>query len=303
MKVTQNTKISAILKENPAAIDVIADINPNFKKLQNPILRRSLATRVSVRDAAKIGKVPVDTFLKALEDFGFSVDYATENSRSEEVSVMPPDFSNKEIVTLDVRPIINEGKDPFGYINKVAKNIKPSQILLIINDFEPIPLIDYLIGKNFIHWMKQDEEGNYLSYFKLNCKKANFWQRLFGKEDVPCRFHTVVSKKSDKQKKKGKQHQKIEFPEQREGDFDKIKSKYQGKMKEIDVRDLEMPMPMQTILENVEQLPEGEALFVHHKRIPQFLLPELEKRNFSYVSKEINPDYTYLIVYKKTDKN
>ena len=71
---------------------------------------------------------------------------------------------------------------------------------------------------------------------------------------MPCRFHTVAPKKSDKQKKKGKQHQKIEFPEQKEGDFDKIKSKYQGKMKEIDVRDLEMPMPMQTILENVEQV-------------------------------------------------
>jgi len=69
-------------------------------------------------------------------------------------------------------------------------------------------------------------------------------------------------------------------------------------MPEVDVRDLEMPMPMQTILEKIEQLPEGYALFVHHKRIPQFLLPELKKRNFSYVAREIDPDYTQLIVYK-----
>ncbi len=301
MKVTPNTKISKILKEKPEAIDVIAGINPNFKKLQNPILRRSLATRVSVKDAAKIGKVPVTTFLKALEDFGFSVDYKDTDTTIEEVAIMPPDFSNKEIVTLDVRPIINEGKDPFGHINKVAKSIKPEQILLIINDFEPIPLIDYLIGKNFIHWMKQDEDGNYLTYFKLNCKKANFWQRLFGKKDIPCRFHTV-EKKNKINEKKQTSHRKVEIPKQSEGDFEKIKKQFQGRLKEIDVRDLEMPMPMQTILENIEQLDNGQALFVHHKRIPQFLLPELKKRNFRYVSKEINPDYTYLIVYKNKDK-
>ncbi len=295
MKINATTKISKILKENPQAIDVIAGINHNFRKLQNPILRRSLATRVSVADAAKIGKVPVEDFLKALEKIGFEVDYHIPDTDKKNIYIMPPDFSNREIVKLDVRPIIAQGKDPFGYINKAAKNLKPEQILLIINDFEPIPLIDYLISKNFVHWMKQDDEGNYLTYFKLNCKKPGFWQRLFGKKEVPCRFHSL-----DKEVSSSKQNEKapVSVPHQKEGDFEKIEKQYDGKMKQIDVRDLEMPMPMQRILESIEQLPEGYALFVHHKRIPQFLLPELKKRNYSYVAKEIEPDYTYLIVYK-----
>ncbi len=297
MKVDQHTKISKILKENPAAIDVIADINANFKKLQNPILRRSLATRVSVKDAARIGKVDVNEFLKALQKLGFEVEFVNHSEEKEDaLAILPPDFSNKEIITLDVRPIIHEGKDPFGHINKVAKSIDSNHILLIINDFEPIPLIDFLVSKNFIHWMKQDEDGNYLTYFKLNCKKAGFWQRLFGKKDMPCRYHSLEKEeKGNVNKGKGK---KAVIPEQQEGDFEKMQEKYKGKMQEIDVRDLEMPMPMQSILERIEQLIDGEALFVHHKRIPQFLLPELKKRGFSYVSKEINPDYTYLIVYK-----
>ncbi len=294
MKVTANTKISKILNAQPEAIDIISGINKNFRKLQNPILRRSLATRVSVKDAAKIGKISVTDFLKELEKAGFEVDYSVNEQAEKDIYIMPPDFSNREIVTLDVRPIITEGKDPFGYINKAAKSIKPEQILLIINDFEPIPLIDYLIGKNFVHWMKQDDEGNYLTYFKLNCKKNGFWKRLFGKKDVPCRFHSV----DKKPKRKRERSQNIEIPVQNEGDFERIKAQYKEKMKEVDVRDLEMPMPMQTILENVENLPEGYALFVHHKRIPQFLLPELKKRDYSYVAQKIEPDYTYLIVYK-----
>ncbi len=299
MKLTKDTKISKILKAKPEAIDVIAGINPNFKKLQNPILRRSLATRVSVSDAARIGKVPVNDFLKALEKIGFAVEYVPDDYKDDKkLAIMPPDFSDKEVVTLDVRPIINDGKDPFGYINKVAKTIKPHQILLIINDFEPIPLIEYLIGKNFVHWMTQDDAGNYLSYFKLNCKKPGLLQRLFGKKNVPCRFHDVSSNKS---KTESKDTNTTRETLQSSPEFDKIKKQYEGRFKEIDVRHLDMPMPMQTILENLESLKDRHALLVHHKRIPQFLIPELRKRGYTYVTKEINPDYTYLIIYKNAE--
>ncbi len=293
MKINADTKISKILNADPKAIEIIMSINPKFEKLNNPILRRSLATRVSVKDAARIGRIPVNNFLKTLEENGFEVEYSKEKENKEDTkNILPPDFSNREIVTLDVRPIMEEGKDPFAYINKAAKKIKPEQILLIINDFEPIPLIDFLISKNFIHWMKQDEEGNYHTYFKLNCKKPNFIQRIFGKS-VPCKYHSI-----DKEEKKSIKKEKDNAPEVDTKNFDQIREKFKGKMKEIDVRDLEMPLPMKTVLENIENLGKDEALFVHHKRIPQFLLPELEKRNFKITAKEVDPDYTYLIIYK-----
>ncbi len=293
MKINAHTKISKILKANPKAIEIISGINPKFEKLNNPILRRSLATRVSVKDAAKIGKIEVNDFLKSLEEHGFDVEFYTplEEEKKPKQNLLPPDFENKEIITLDVRPIIAEGKDPFAYINKEAKAIKPNQILLIINDFEPIPLIDFLVNKNFIHWQKQDDEGNFLTYFKLNCKKPSLIQRLLGKK-IPCKYHTIEDKASQPKKTEKKQ------PIINTKDFDKIQNLFKGKTKEIDVRDLEMPLPMKTILESLENLEAGEALFVHHKRIPQFLLPELEKRNFKITAKEISPDYTHLIIYK-----
>ena len=295
MRINQDTKISKILNEKPEAISVISAINTNFEKLQNPILRRSLATRVSVKDAAKIGRVDVNVFLKTLEEIGFSVEYSsTNNTNKNDKNATPPGFINKEIVELDIRPILAEGKDPFGYINKVAKSIKPEQILLIINDFEPIRLVEYLITKNFVHWMTQDNEGNYLTYFKLKCKKTGFFQRLFGKK-VPCQFHSVAKNENKTQKT---ETQKIETIENSPEEFEVIQKKYKNNWLEIDVRDLEMPMPMQNILIGIEKLEKNQALFVHHKRIPQFLLPELKKRNFSYVSKTVNADYTYLIVFK-----
>ena len=59
-----------------------------------------------------------------------------------------------------------------------------------------------------------------------------------------------------------------------------------------------MPLPMHTILEALETLPADKALFVYHKRIPVFLLPELEERKFSYRIKEISNAEVHLVIYK-----
>ena len=60
-----------------------------------------------------------------------------------------------------------------------------------------------------------------------------------------------------------------------------------------------MPEPMVTILNELERLPEDYCLFVNHKRIPQYLLPELEKRNFTFTALEINENDVKLLIYKK----
>jgi len=80
--------------------------------------------------------------------------------------------------------------------------------------------------------------------------------------------------------------------------FEQAEQKFAGKMKEIDVRDLEMPMPMVTILEEIEGVAEGHALYVHHKKLPQYLIPELEDRGYKWVSDEIDESNVKLIIFK-----
>jgi hypothetical protein len=55
---------------------------------------------------------------------------------------------------------------------------------------------------------------------------------------------------------------------------------------------------MHTILEALETLPLGKALFVYHKRIPVFLLPELEQQGFNYRIQEISDAEVHLLIYK-----
>jgi uncharacterized protein (DUF2249 family) len=74
-------------------------------------------------------------------------------------------------------------------------------------------------------------------------------------------------------------------------------------IQKVDVRHLEMPQPMHTILEALDHLSSGTALYVYHKRIPVFLLPELVQRGFDYRIKEIKDGEVHLLIFENHGRN
>ena len=77
MIINSDTKIAAILKQNPAALDAIISITPKFEKLRNPLLRKLMAGRTSIGMASKISGCSVIDFFKKLEAVGVRVSYTT----------------------------------------------------------------------------------------------------------------------------------------------------------------------------------------------------------------------------------
>ncbi|MDP3352662.1 MAG: hypothetical protein Q8S44_02860 [Flavobacteriaceae bacterium] len=65
--------------------------------------------------------------------------------------------------------------------------------------------------------------------------------------------------------------------------------------KEIDVREMEMPLPMITIVNELESISEINALLVNHHRIPQILLNDLEDRNLKIFITQIQENYFQLL--------
>lgn len=53
--------------------------------------------------------------------------------------------------TLDVRPVLAEGGEPFVEILETAERIATGQSLVLIAPFEPAPLYDVLAGRGFSH--------------------------------------------------------------------------------------------------------------------------------------------------------
>ena len=70
MKFTLDTKISEAIKERPDLKEILPVFHPAFKKLQNPILSRTLTHLVTVKDAAKIAGVDAGAMLEVMNTPG-----------------------------------------------------------------------------------------------------------------------------------------------------------------------------------------------------------------------------------------
>lgn len=270
MKISKDTKISQLIKQNPDSIEVIAGINKHFNKLKNPVLRKLLAPRVSIAEAAKIGGSTIEVFFDKLKEIGFEVDGTINNDIVEQAETPSTDILNidkEKLINLDVRPTIQAGNDPLKSIIEATKKLPEDGVLLIINSFEPIPLINNLREKGFDSVTQRPEEGVVHTYFFKSKDSSNV--------DV------------------------AEVEETELNEFELTVSEFGENIKTIDVRDMEMPEPMVTILQEIENLPERHALYVHHKRVPQFLLPELEKRDFSILNLEEAENNVKLLIFKK----
>ena len=271
MFINEKTKISAIIKHNPKAIDVIASINKHFNKLRNPILRKVLAPRVCIADAARIGKTKPEVFFEKLQPLGFI--YKEINAKNETMMInqneFVPNVNPELIVVLDVRESLEKGIDPFKTIMQSIDGLPKNHILKLVNTFEPVPLIGVLKRKGFIHAIERKDDLVY-TYFKFD---ENSVTQKINNNSGEIKLNTE--------------------------NFDNILSKYANNILYIDVRELEMPMPMVTILNEIEKLSNNQLLFVHHKKVPMHLLPELKNRGFEYAIKQIDENYYHVLIYKK----
>ena len=268
MIINNNTKISKILKQNPDALEAIVSITPKFEKLRNPLLRKLMAGRTSIRMASKISGCNVDEFFKKLAPLGFEIGEATSTVKSEEKQPLPAFFNSlkpHQIIEFDVRPIIDADEDPLPLIVKKVKEIQQGQALKIINSFEPTPLLSLLKKQGFDSYVDVIDPHVIETYF---FRTSNAAVVINDTENIPEGWDTYIQK-------------------------------FTGKLKTIDVRQLEMPGPMMAILDAIESLPPGTALFVYHKRIPVFLLPELKEKKFDYRIKEIANNEVHLLIFKE----
>ncbi len=66
---------------------------------------------------------------------------------------------NKKVVSLDVRPDIESGREPFSRIIQTVSGLQPDEKLLLIAPFEPVPLFGVMTQKGFSHRATERQDG------------------------------------------------------------------------------------------------------------------------------------------------
>lgn len=277
MKINGQTKISKLIKENKEAIEVIASLNHHFTKLRNPVLRKMLAPRVNIAEAARIGKCEVVTMLDKLAEIGFEID-ATRQAEDDAIDIAAQSeakmkfIGDKKIFKFDVRPYLDRGDDPLKTIQQTIKKLTPNDVLEIIINFEPVPLIR-IEERNGFETLTVIENNVYHTFFKMG-KEVKDYSKV---EENIKKLYTEVSGEK----------------------FDSLVANFKGDLVALDVRNLEMPQPMMKILETIENIEGDQGINIQHKRIPQFLLPELTPYNLDVFIHSIEKGNVRLLILPK----
>lgn len=141
--------------------------------------------------------------------------------------------------TLDVRPVLEAGGDPFGLIMKTVKGLDASEALRLLVGFEPAPL--YAVLASMGRAAHTEREGDlYVVWFYSSAPAAAPSPAATEREE-PAPLQPPV---------------------------------------ELDVRGLEPPQPMITILQKLVDLGPGAQLRVRHHREPVMLYDKLKLRGY-----------------------
>lgn len=70
------------------------------------------------------------------------------------------------MATLDVRPILARGEEPFDTIMETVAGLEPGEDLEIVAPFEPVPLLHVLGAQGFSHDAQPIGNGDYRVIFR-----------------------------------------------------------------------------------------------------------------------------------------
>lgn len=280
MIINGQTKISGIIKANKDSIEAIASVARPLEKLKNPLLRKLLAARITLSEAAEMGGCSVGDVVRALQPLGFVFEEADTQAMKVEVAEEPQWIFGKaggKSVHLDVRPMLRDGADPLKEIMQKFRKLEHGGVLCIVNSFIPTPLIRLLENMGAESFTKTGHEGEIHTYFLKTGGAQDKRERAGG---------TVTDRKQNLFKDDART-------------FAELGKRYPAdRTHAINVTDLEMPLPMHTILRSLKQLPDDHALYVYHKKTPVYLLEELMDEDYEIHILTISDTDTRMIIFK-----
>jgi uncharacterized protein (DUF2249 family) len=168
------------------------------------------------------------------------------------------------IVELDVREDLRNGQEPFSRIMAARRELPEGGALAVRAIFEPAPLYAVMAKQGLAHWTQ-----------RLAADDWRVWFYPATEAPAPAAEKAAAA------------------AAEKAADAD-------GEVQVLDVRDLEPPEPMLRTLAALETLPAGATLVQINARVPQFLLPQLNARGFSYEIREQEPGLIRLFIRRRT---
>jgi hypothetical protein len=182
MKVRSKMNVNEVLKINEHMLDAFVWLAPEFSHLLSPVMRKSMASRVSVEQAARMAHVPLTEALYLLnlaageDEEKLTTELRRTNpewrrNSPQELQSRPGELEgltddDPRVHFVDVVAQFEEDKDPRPPIMHGLSELREtSDVLLVHNGFDPIPLRDSFERRGFASWAEERQPYDWYIYF------------------------------------------------------------------------------------------------------------------------------------------
>ncbi len=167
LQILPSTKVAELLDAYPELEDVLIRMAPPFKKLKNPILRKSVAKVATLKQAAIAGRLDLRSMVNQLrEAAGQAPLDTTETGAEQDYLGTAPGWFTQSCVASSIDDRAGDSDEmAITRVVKALKNLGQRQVVELTTTFLPAPGIDAARKKRLLTWTVREDEELYKTYF------------------------------------------------------------------------------------------------------------------------------------------
>lgn len=171
IEINPSTKVYDLLNTYPELEETLIGIAPPFKKLRNPILRKSIAKIATLKNISSVGNIPLNELINKIKK-AVGQKITDDQYEDEEYFGVKPDWFSTDKISISIDEEKSKNKDQMTIVAilKEARNVKQGEIIELITTFLPAPGIDTMKSKGYSVWTIKEENNLIKSYFLKNKK-------------------------------------------------------------------------------------------------------------------------------------
>ncbi|MBS3946568.1 MAG: DUF1858 domain-containing protein [Melioribacter sp.] len=166
LDITPKTLVGDLLNVYPELEDILIEIAPVFKKLKNPVLRKTIAKVTNLKQASVVGNVSVADLINQLRRAVNQNEIEVAENKTD--NVQRPDWvkNGKVSIEYDATIDLESGIHPAGKVTKEILHLNENEIYSLTTPFIPAPLIKIIEEKGFDSYTEKQSESTYVTYIK-----------------------------------------------------------------------------------------------------------------------------------------
>jgi uncharacterized protein (DUF2249 family) len=164
--ITPQTRIGEFLDNFPELEELLISLSPAFRKLKNPVLRRTIGRVATFQQIAVVGNIPLETIINTLRKAAGQNQTNEIMSMNNNLNEKPGWFDSAAISeTLDAREMLQAGQHPLADVLTRTSVLPKGQIFKLIAPFTPMPLIEKVKDKGFEAYVIEISESEVHTFF------------------------------------------------------------------------------------------------------------------------------------------